>query len=117
VIKDREMARRVADIWRSQSLQRWRRMMANEIALSVRHRLTGILPPLSMPFDEDGALVPGALAPQIDFMVKSGATAPISSGGAVGAARWAATTAGRPRRKTARQRGRIRHPFRGPTER
>jgi len=46
--------------------------MTNSIALSLRHTLTGILPPLSMPFDEAGDLVPGALKPQIDFMIESG---------------------------------------------
>lgn len=46
--------------------------MTNSIALSLRNTLTGILPPLSMPFDEAGDLVPGALKPQIDFMIESG---------------------------------------------
>jgi 4-hydroxy-tetrahydrodipicolinate synthase len=46
--------------------------MTNSIALSLRNTLTGILPPLSMPFDEAGNLVPGALKPQIDFMIESG---------------------------------------------
>ena len=54
--------------------------MANEIALSVRETLTGILPPLSMPFDEDGALVSGALAPQIDFMVNAGVRGVVAGG-------------------------------------
>ncbi|AKR54614.1 4-hydroxy-tetrahydrodipicolinate synthase [Devosia sp. H5989] len=38
----------------------------------MRDTLTGILPPLSMPFDEQGNLVKGALRPQVDFMVESG---------------------------------------------
>ncbi len=46
--------------------------MSNPVAQSVRHALTGILPPLSMPFDERGNLVKGALKPQVDFMVESG---------------------------------------------
>ncbi|GGF30452.1 4-hydroxy-tetrahydrodipicolinate synthase [Youhaiella tibetensis] len=46
--------------------------MPNPIAQSVRDTLTGILPPLSMPFDEQGNLVKGALRPQVDFMVESG---------------------------------------------
>lgn len=46
--------------------------MTNQIALSLRNTLTGILPPLSMPFDEDGNLVKGALKAQVDFMVDSG---------------------------------------------
>ncbi len=46
--------------------------VSNPIAQALRHTLTGILPPLSMPFDENGALVKGALGPQVDFMVASG---------------------------------------------
>ena len=46
--------------------------MSNPVAQSVRNALTGILPPLSMPFDERGNLVKGALKPQVDFMVESG---------------------------------------------
>lgn len=46
--------------------------MSNPVAQSVRNTLTGILPPLSMPFDERGNLVKGALKPQVDFMVESG---------------------------------------------
>mgnify|MGYP001285164404 FL=1 len=46
--------------------------MTNQIALSLRNTLTGILPPLSMPFDEDGNLVKGELKAQVDFMIESG---------------------------------------------
>ncbi|ODT66874.1 MAG: dihydrodipicolinate synthase family protein [Pelagibacterium sp. SCN 63-23] len=46
--------------------------MTNQIALSLRNTLTGILPPLSMPFDESGNLVKGALKAQVDFMIDSG---------------------------------------------
>ncbi len=46
--------------------------MTNTIAMSLRNTLTGILPPLSMPFDEAGDLVGGALAAQVDFMIESG---------------------------------------------
>jgi 4-hydroxy-tetrahydrodipicolinate synthase len=46
--------------------------MTNQIALSLRNTLTGILPPLSMPFDADGNLVKGALKAQVDFMIESG---------------------------------------------
>lgn len=46
--------------------------MSNPIARSVRETLAGILPPLSMPFDEAGNLVTGALKPQVDFMIESG---------------------------------------------
>lgn len=57
--------------------------MVNEIAASVRNKLTGIMPPLSMPFDDKGALVPEALAPQIDFMVNAGVSG-IVAGGSTG---------------------------------
>lgn len=46
--------------------------MSNPIALKLRNTLTGILPPLSMPFDEEGSLVKGALKAQVDFMIESG---------------------------------------------
>lgn len=46
--------------------------MTNQIALSLRNTLTGILPPLSMPFDEQGDLVKGGLKAQIEFMIASG---------------------------------------------
>lgn len=46
--------------------------MTNPIAQSVKQTLSGILPPLSMPFDEAGNLVKGALKHQVDFMVASG---------------------------------------------
>ncbi|MET3927050.1 dihydrodipicolinate synthase family protein [Devosia sp. 2618] len=46
--------------------------MTNQIALSLRNTLTGILPPLSMPFDDEGNLVQGALKAQVDFMIDSG---------------------------------------------
>ncbi|WP_245566232.1 dihydrodipicolinate synthase family protein [Stappia stellulata] len=54
--------------------------MVNKIAASVREKLTGIMPPLSMPFDEAGALVPEALAPQIDFMVRAGVSGVVAGG-------------------------------------
>lgn len=46
--------------------------MTNQIALSLRNTLTGILPPLSMPFDEQGDLVKGGLKAQVEFMIASG---------------------------------------------
>jgi len=46
--------------------------MPNAIAQSLKASLGGILPPLSMPFDEKGNLVKGALKAQVDFMVASG---------------------------------------------
>ena len=42
--------------------------MTNQIALKLRNTLTGILPPLSMPFDEDGNLAKGALKAQVDHI-------------------------------------------------
>lgn len=54
--------------------------MPNEIALTARRTLTGILPPLSMPFNDDGVLVAGALAPQIEFMVKAGVSGVVVGG-------------------------------------
>ncbi len=35
----------------------------------LRDILTGILPPLTSPFDEEGAIVPGAMARQIEFVL------------------------------------------------
>jgi len=57
--------------------------MTNEIAQSVRTRLTGILPPITMPFDQEGNLVPGGLRPQIDMMIANGVRA-IVAGGSTG---------------------------------
>ncbi|MBO6921968.1 dihydrodipicolinate synthase family protein [Boseongicola sp. H5] len=54
--------------------------MENKIASSVRERLTGILPPLSMPFDDAGELAPEALAAQIDFMVAGGVRGVVAGG-------------------------------------
>lgn len=54
--------------------------MPNDVALSVRNRLTGILPPLSMPFDAEGRLVGGALGAQIELMVRAGARAVVAGG-------------------------------------
>jgi 4-hydroxy-tetrahydrodipicolinate synthase len=52
-------------------------------AASVRNRLTGVLPPITMPFDARGELVPGGLREQIDFIVGAGANA-IVAGGSTG---------------------------------
>ncbi|MBO6637881.1 MAG: dihydrodipicolinate synthase family protein [Roseitalea sp.] len=57
--------------------------MANEIAGSVREKLAGIMPPLSMPFDEKGDLVPEALKPQVEFMIEAGVSG-IVAGGSTG---------------------------------
>lgn len=57
--------------------------MTNQIAASVRDTLTGILPPITMPFDEDGNLVLEGLKGQVDMMVDSGVRA-IVAGGSTG---------------------------------
>ncbi len=54
--------------------------MSNPIAQSVRETLNGILPPLSMPFDDEGNLVKGALKAQVDFMIDSGVRAVVVGG-------------------------------------
>ena len=52
-------------------------------ASSLRQQLTGVLPPITMPFDLQGNLVKGALREQIDFIVGQGARA-IVAGGSTG---------------------------------
>lgn len=54
--------------------------MPNAIAQSLKDRLSGIVPPLSMPFDEQGNLVKGALKAQVDFMVASGVSGVVAGG-------------------------------------
>ncbi len=49
-------------------------------AASLKTVLTGILPPLAMPFSEDGALLPGAIAEQIDLMIDRGVRAVVVGG-------------------------------------
>lgn len=46
----------------------------------LRQRLTGVLPPITMPFDKSGALVKGGLREQIDFVIKNGARAVVAGG-------------------------------------
>ncbi|MBU6499083.1 MAG: dihydrodipicolinate synthase family protein, partial [Rhodospirillales bacterium] len=46
----------------------------------LRKTLTGILPPTTMPFDRDGALVFDALREQMDFVVAQGAHAVVAGG-------------------------------------
>jgi len=43
-------------------------------------RLTGILPPVAMPFDGDGEIIYAAIAEQIDFMVESGVRGVVAGG-------------------------------------
>jgi 4-hydroxy-tetrahydrodipicolinate synthase len=49
----------------------------------LRQSLTGILPPITMPFDKKGELVKGGLKEQIDFVIGHGARA-IVAGGSTG---------------------------------
>jgi len=57
--------------------------MANDIARALQAQLRGILPPISMPFDEDGNLVPEGLARQIEMMIGAGVGG-IVAGGSTG---------------------------------
>jgi len=52
-------------------------------ASSLRQRLTGVMPPITMPFDAKGELVKGGLKEQIDFIIGAGANA-IVAGGSTG---------------------------------
>ena len=47
---------------------------------SLRQRLSGVLPPITMPFDDAGELVKGGLREQIDFIVKNGASGVVAGG-------------------------------------
>jgi 4-hydroxy-tetrahydrodipicolinate synthase len=49
----------------------------------LRQSLTGVLPPITMPFDRNGDLVKGGLREQIDFVIGKGARA-IVAGGSTG---------------------------------
>ncbi|MFL6663056.1 MAG: dihydrodipicolinate synthase family protein [Rhizobacter sp.] len=49
-------------------------------ASSLRQRLTGVLPPITLPFDVEGNLVKGALREQIDFIIRQGARAVVAGG-------------------------------------
>lgn len=46
----------------------------------LRQSLTGVLPPITMPFDKSGALVKGGLREQIDFIIEHGARAVVAGG-------------------------------------
>lgn len=54
--------------------------MPSSTALPLRQQLTGVLPPITMPFDRSGALVPGGLREQIDFIVAQGASGVVAGG-------------------------------------
>src|SRR2546423_2679866 len=49
-------------------------------ASTLRQRLTGVLPPITLPFDAQGNLVKGALRGQIDFIIGQGARAVVAGG-------------------------------------
>jgi 4-hydroxy-tetrahydrodipicolinate synthase len=49
-------------------------------ASSLRRQLTGVLPPITMPFDDEGNLVKGGLRKQIDFIIGQGARAVVAGG-------------------------------------
>lgn len=49
-------------------------------AAELKTRLRGILPPVTMPFDEQGNLVPSAIKAQIDLMVNSGVHGVVAGG-------------------------------------
>lgn len=54
--------------------------MTTSPAASVRNKLTGVMPPITMPFDARGELVKGGLKEQIDFIISSGARAVVAGG-------------------------------------
>ena len=47
---------------------------------TLRQQLTGVLPPITMPFDMKGELVKGGLREQIDFIIKKGANGVVAGG-------------------------------------
>lgn len=49
-------------------------------ATSLRQQLTGVMPPITMPFDAQGKLVKGGLRDQIDFIIGQGARAVVAGG-------------------------------------
>jgi len=52
----------------------------NQSTPLIRQQLTGVLPPITMPFDKNGDLVKGGLKEQIDFIIKSGANGVVAGG-------------------------------------
>lgn len=49
-------------------------------ATSLRNTLTGVMPPITMPFDDNGDLVKGGLRKQIDFLIGQGSRAMVVGG-------------------------------------
>ena len=47
---------------------------------TLRQQLSGVLPPITMPFDMKGDLVKGGLREQIDFIIKNGANGVVAGG-------------------------------------
>jgi 4-hydroxy-tetrahydrodipicolinate synthase len=54
--------------------------MSKPVDSSLKSKLTGVLPPIAMPFDQNSEYVRGGLREQIDFMVESGARAVVVGG-------------------------------------
>ncbi len=54
--------------------------MDEKKAVELKQRLRGILPPVTMPFDEEGNLVPSAIKAQIDLMVANGVNGVVAGG-------------------------------------
>ena len=46
----------------------------------LRHVLHGVIPPIALPFDAQGALVRHALRPQLDLIVQAGANGVVAGG-------------------------------------
>lgn len=54
--------------------------MKKSIDPTLKARLTGVLPPVAMPFDKHGDYVEGGLKAQIDFILKAGARGVVAGG-------------------------------------
>jgi 4-hydroxy-tetrahydrodipicolinate synthase len=54
--------------------------MSKPVDSNLKSRLTGVLPPIAMPFDEKSEYVRGGLREQIDFIVEAGARAVVVGG-------------------------------------
>jgi 4-hydroxy-tetrahydrodipicolinate synthase len=54
--------------------------MDEKRAVELKQRLRGILPPVTMPFDEQGNLIPSAIKAQIDLMVANGVNGVVAGG-------------------------------------
>ncbi|RMC64859.1 dihydrodipicolinate synthase family protein [Sinorhizobium meliloti] len=54
--------------------------MPAKLDASLTKKLTGIIPPITMPFDAKGNLVTSAIAEQIDFMIEQGVDGMVAGG-------------------------------------